>query len=740
MKYLLPTTVSYLCLLFCSGRLLAQPASLHQLKNQLQTLQVRNLSTPDTAYLNTLYKIGYLYADSYPDSAFLILKNSEKYNDAIDYQLGEIDRLSVLGNAYQTKGDFIKALHNYKQAAKLAQSEKLDQSIPAILGNMGLVYLNQGNYPLALENFYKSLEAAETQKNKILVRNNLNNIATVQFYQGKLAESAAAYQKVISISREMLDTTNLILGYNNLGEVSLEQKKLQEALQQLKNAHNLAQLKKAPDLLIVVENSLGDNYYRLDSLEKADQYFRAAIKLSENLSNARAKCKAFIGLAKVQYKQGIYTEGLMNALTALKIADDMGQAQLQRDANEVVAEIYEKLGDGKQALFYYRNYKTFSDSLVNIENERQSANFKADYEFSKKELQFEKESYQQRWIIFSIIAALISLLIIIALILRNRKRLSKNNLELQQKNILIEGQKVKAEETLSILKETQTQLVHAEKMASLGELTAGIAHEIQNPLNFVNNFSEVNSELIDELKSEITKPTIERNATLENELLTDIADNLNKINNHGKRADAIVKGMLQHSRSSTGQKEPTDINALCDEYLRLSYHGLRAKDKSFNATLKTDFDESIGKVNVLAQELGRVILNLLTNAFYAVDEKKKELDAHKSPSKKGASAEEVAYQPTVSISTHNFSDANKNKISIIVSDNGNGIPKEVQEKIFQPFFTTKPTGKGTGLGLSMSYDIITNGHSGTLKVETKPGLAGFHNKGTGTTFTITIPK
>ncbi len=740
MKYLLPAIVTYLCLLFCSGTLLAQPANLQQLKNQLHRLQERKLSTPDTTYLNTLYKLGYLYADSYPDSAFLILQNAEKFNDAINYQLGEIDRLSVLGNAYQTKGDFNKALYNYQLAAKLAQSEKLDKSIPAILGNMGLVYLNQGNYPLALDNFYKSLEAAEKQKNKVLVRNNLNNIATVQFYQGKLAESAAAYQKVISISREMLDTNNLILGYNNLGEVSLEQNKFQEALQQLQNAHSLAKLKKAPDLLLVVENSLGDNYYRLDSLAKAAQYFMAAIKLSENISNARAKCKAFIGLAKVQYKQGIYQEGLTNALTALKIANDMGQAQLQRDANEVVAEFYEKLGDGNQALFYYKNYKTFSDSLVNIENEREAANFKADYEFSKKELQFEKKSYKQRWIIFSIIAALISLLIIIALILRNRKRLSKNNLELQQKNILIEGQKVKAEETLSILKETQTQLVHAEKMASLGELTAGIAHEIQNPLNFVNNFSEVNSELIDELKTEITKPTSERDTTLENELLTDIADNLSKINNHGKRADAIVKGMLQHSRTSSGQKEPTDINALCDEYLRLSYHGLRAKDKSFNATLKTDFDESIGKVNVLAQELGRVILNLFTNAFYAVDEKKKELDARISNSEKGSSTEVVAYQPTVSISTHNFSDANKNKISIIVSDNGNGIPKEVQEKIFQPFFTTKPTGKGTGLGLSMSYDIITNGHSGTLKVETKSGFAGSHNKGTGTTFTITLPK
>lgn len=705
---------------------MAQPANLVQLKVKLQQLEQRNLSTPDTAYLNTLNKLGFLYADSYPDSAFLLLQNAKKYNDAIGYDQGEIDRLGVLGNAYQTKGDFNKALQNYEAAALLAQNKKLKKALPPILGNIGLVYLNQGDYPMALANFYKSLDAAEQQGDKALVRNNLNNIGTIQFYQGKMDEAADAYKKTIDISKEMLDTTNIILGYNNLGEVYLEQNKLQEALQQLQIAQNLAKIKNTPDLLLAVENSLGDNYYRLDSLNNAVEYFTGAIKLAENISNARAKCKALVGLAKVQYKQGFYKEGLANALSGLNIANEMGQAQLQRDANKVVADFYEALNDDRNALTYFKSYKIFSDSLVNIENEIVAANYKAGYEFSKKELQFEKETYKQRWIIFSIIAALLSLLIIIAIILRNRKRLSKTNLELQQKNKLIEGQKIAAEETLVQLKETQTQLVHAEKMASLGELTAGVAHEIQNPLNFVNNFSEVNTELITELKNEILKPKNERNEELENELLTDIADNLSKINNHGKRADAIVKGMLQHSRSSTGQKEPTDINALCDEYLRLSYHGLRAKDKSFNATLKTDFDESIGKVNVLSQELGRVILNLLTNAFYTVDEKKKSGVPN--------------YEPTVSISTHNLTGEEQNKISIIVKDNGNGMPEEVLERIFQPFFTTKPTGKGTGLGLSMSYDIITKGHSGTLKVETKVENPGVATNNGGTSFIITIPK
>jgi signal transduction histidine kinase len=275
--------------------------------------------------------------------------------------------------------------------------------------------------------------------------------------------------------------------------------------------------------------------------------------------------------------------------------------------------------------------------------------------------------------------------------------------ELNEKNEVLSATNSTLNDTLDELKKTHAQLVQSEKMASLGELTAGIAHEIQNPLNFVNNFSEVSIELIDEVLEERAKSAGERDETLEAELLGDISKNLEKIAHHGKRADGIVKGMLMHSRTSSGVKEPTDINALCDEYLRLSYHGLRAKDKSFNATINTDFDPTIGTVSAISQDLGRVILNLLTNAFYAVSEKKQQ-----NPS---------GYEPTVSVSTKK----RDGKIEISVADNGNGIPKKVIDKIFQPFFTTKPTGQGTGLGLSLSYDIITQGHGGELKVDTKEG-------------------
>ncbi|WP_255154621.1 sensor histidine kinase [Ferruginibacter sp. HRS2-29] len=318
--------------------------------------------------------------------------------------------------------------------------------------------------------------------------------------------------------------------------------------------------------------------------------------------------------------------------------------------------------------------------------------------------------------------------------------------QVQERTAEITRQKEELEQTIHELQSTQEQLVQSEKMASLGELTAGIAHEIQNPLNFVNNFSEVSNELIAEMVEELNKGDFEEAKAI----AADIRQNLEKINHHGKRADAIVKGMLQHSRSSDGKKEPTDINALCDEYLRLSYHGLRAKDKSFNATLKTDFDPTIGLVSIVPQDVGRVVMNLLTNAFYAVNERKANPGGLVSTS--GSSFESNApglaenpggfnstsgrldlYEPTVTVKTCLVPPSGGGGgVLITVSDNGGGIPADIKEKIFQPFFTTKPTGKGTGLGLSLSYDIIVKGHGGKMSVETE------ENK--GTTFIISLPK
>ncbi len=270
--------------------------------------------------------------------------------------------------------------------------------------------------------------------------------------------------------------------------------------------------------------------------------------------------------------------------------------------------------------------------------------------------------------------------------------------ERQKAQVIELAQAKEIEKAYSELKSTQAQLIQSEKMASLGELTAGIAHEIQNPLNFVNNFSDINRELLVEMKEELDQGNIPGAKGIADDVIV----NEDKINHHGKKADSIVKSMLQHSRTSSNQKELYDINALADEYLRLSYHGLRAKDKTFNASMRTDFDESIGKINIIPQDIGRVLLNLYNNAFYAVGEKQKQ--------------NIQGYEPTLSVSTRKTN----GKVEIRIKDNGNGIPPNVLDKIFQPFFTTKPTGQGTGLGLSLSYDVIKV-HEGEIKVETREG-------------------
>ncbi len=359
---------------------------------------------------------------------------------------------------------------------------------------------------------------------------------------------------------------------------------------------------------------------------------------------------------------------------------------------KLLAELYEKTGNKLKAKDTYKAFISLQDSILADQNKYRTISFETEQQMNEKELSIAKLESQNKISSLSrnFSIGIATLLLLIVAGVYNRFRTKK------RANLILE-------ETLSNLKSTQSQLIQSEKMASLGELTAGIAHEIQNPLNFVNNFSEVNKELLVEMKDEMNKGNLAEAIALAN----DVMGNEEKINHHGKRADAIVKGMLQHSRTSTGQKEPTDINALADEYLRLAYHGLRAKDKTFNATMKTDFDGSIGKINVIAQDMGRVMLNLITNAFYACTDRNRMINAEKIEQK---------YEPTVTIITRK----QNGKVEISVKDNGNGIPQKVLDKIFQPFFTTKPAGQGTGLGLSLAYDIIKT-HGGELTVETKEG-------------------
>jgi len=358
-----------------------------------------------------------------------------------------------------------------------------------------------------------------------------------------------------------------------------------------------------------------------------------------------------------------------------------------------LADIY-KTRNKDSAIKYIELSHVLKDSMLSTKNDREIQNIGFNAQLRQEKQSAEQAKYKSRTQLYATIAGLLALLLITTILWKNYKQ--------QQKA------KLKIEHAYGELKATQAQLVQSEKMASLGELTAGIAHEIQNPLNFVNNFSDVNAELLDELRSELAVGNTQSAV----EIANNIKQNEEKINHHGKRADTIVKGMLQHSRTSGGQKELTDINALCGEYLRLAYHGLRAKDKSFNVTLETNFDSSIGSINVVPQDIGRVLLNLYNNAFYAVIQKKK------GPGEN--------YNPIVSVSTKKVN----GKIEICVKDNGTGIPQKVVDKIFQPFFTTKPAGQGTGLGLSLAYDIV-KAHGGEIKVATR--------EGEGSEFIIILP-
>jgi signal transduction histidine kinase len=451
----------------------------------------------------------------------------------------------------------------------------------------------------------------------------------------------------------------------------------------------------------------GDIRLESGNYEQAKSLFSKGIEnvLKNNLDLEIGLSINYLGLSKVyqhlnrrdsSYYYGIKSLNLLKQIREIQLVKvDLASAyenmyqHFQRFAQPDSAFKYLQLANKERAFFTKKtisNLAEFQQVLL-------------DRQLKLKDLQREEIEKQGRVRMYSLLTALFVFLVFGAVLLYSY-------LQKRKANILLASQKEQIESTLQKLKATQTQLIQSEKLASLGELTAGIAHEIQNPLNFVNNFSELSVELLQELKTERQKAEGKRDVKLEDELLSDLSQNQEKINHHGKRASSIVKGMLEHSRTSTGEKELTDINALADEYLRLAYHGMRAKDHTFNSDFKTDFDKNLPKIMVIPQDFGRVLLNLINNAFYAVQEVEK---------------------PQVIVKT----ERKDNHIILKISDNGTGLAEETKAKIFQPFFTTKPTGQGTGLGLSLAYDIVTKGHGGTVECESV--------EGEGSEFVVKIP-
>jgi len=689
--------------------------TVQSLEAELKQLSSNPDYAKDTVYLNKANELGFLLAETDPDNAFSFLDQQLDRCRKAGYKKGESDALKIYGNALQNKGDFAASISYYQDALSIAKSIPDNTLVPGILNNIGLVNYNLGNYAEALSKFYEAIKGAEDAGNLYVKAAALNNIALIYFEQEKLEEAKIKYRDMLEIYRKLGNEGRMILAYNNIGDVELKQNRPLEALQNLTIGYNSALKLQSPEFIEMTARTLAGIYAALDSTEKAESFFRQSMDIAREKGYGVPYSHSLIGLADLYFRQGKYVEALDFANEGLVEAQRMGQPMQLRNANELLAKIMEKQGDYKSALEKYKQFKQFSDSINNTQGKRLATALESEYEFSKKSMEFEKASIRQQWLIFSGGIGLITFLVILFLVYRNRNNLNKAYNSLMDKNSEIEQKNTVLENTLTQLKSTQLLLIQSEKMASLGELTAGIAHEIQNPLNFVNNFSEISMDLVDEMNQEIEKGDMEEAKFLASEL----KGNLSRISSHGKRAGSIVKGMLEHSRKSEGKKELTDLNQLADECLRLSFHGLRAKDKSFNADFKADLAPDLPQISVVSQDIGRVLLNLINNAFYACTDLSQRPEGQVSDGKS-------EFKPQVKISTRKTA----NEIIISVKDNGPGIPEAIREKIFQPFFTTKPSGKGTGLGLSLSYDII-KAHEGDLKVESIVGQ--------GTTFFIHLP-
>jgi signal transduction histidine kinase len=442
----------------------------------------------------------------------------------------------------------------------------------------------------------------------------------------------------------------------------------------------------------------GEIYYKKGNNDSAMYYFRRSIIALGNNPNGQT----YIGIARIMRDKNQIDSAKVYAKGALKIFQKNNYNYFIIDCAQLLFDMY-KDTDAIEAQKYRLIVLETKDKLYDQDKAKQVEKLAFEELEREMEIQMRLKDIKNRNRFYALLGILGGILLLSFILYRNNRQKQKAN------KIL--------ENTLTDLKTTQAQLIQSEKLASLGELTAGIAHEIQNPLNFVNNFAEVSAEMLDELKEGLTKGETNEAQAIADDLKT----NLEKINHHGQRASSIVKGMLEHSRGRDAiNRVSTDLNALADEYLRLAYHGLRVKDSSFNATIETHFDPDLPKIEVIPQDIGRVLLNLINNAFYAVAERSRSTVAEK------AKQSIEGYNPTVAVSSKKL----EKGIEISVQDNGNGIPDAIKDKIFQPFFTTKPTGQGTGLGLSLAYDIITKGHGGSIEVKS--------TEGSGTIFTLRL--
>lgn len=634
--------ISILFLLF-AGSVFSQSLPRYRIDSVLKIL---NETVEDTTLVRQYIRLSTNYVTIKPDSSLHYGDKALKLSEKLQYNWGRAYAYRNMSSAFKVMGDYPKAWDFLQKAKRVYQEMKDDGGTAFIeFAEASLTYA-QGDYEEALKKFSIRKQGYESNQ---------------KLHKGSL--------------------------YDFLGRIYTQLGKPDSGLYYIRLSHQ--EYTKRNENNINWYLPMGDAFLKKMDLDSAMYYYRIGFAEYSDRQNNIDFINTSLGISKVFSLLDNTDSATWYAKAALERSREEEFKEYTISASNVLASIYENVNPS-EAIRYYKLSSLMNDSIHGRQKLRQVQNLKYQEELrirEAEEKEKENKTKRQRYLLIAGLAAFAAITLIV--VRNNRQKQKAHN---------------RIKKAYSDLRETQQQLIQREKMASLGELTAGIAHEIQNPMNFVNNFSEVNTELIDEMKEELIAGKTEDAINLAN----DIKANNEKIAFHGKRADSIVKGMLQHSRSGSNQKEPADINNLLDECMRLSFHGMRAKDKSFNAKMETSFDSSIGPINIVSQEIGRVFLNLFTNAFYSVMQKKKDA----LPDSSGES-----YSPVV------FASAQKegNRVKIIVRDNGKGIPQRVIDKIFQPFFTTKPTGEGTGLGLSMSYDIITKGHSGELKVDTREG-------------------
>jgi two-component system, NtrC family, sensor kinase len=611
-----------------------------------------------------------------------------------------LDSLSMYYFFYSDRQD--SAFYYINKSINNAFTLKDKRFLILAYARLGFYYLNTAQINAGLTICFKGIQLAEQYNINDYTATLYYDISFLYYSLGDSALSMENAQKSVQAFGDNKDPFYDIPlhVYGHISNIYADGHRIDSALYYL-NLTSVAE-KSSKELAAEVISEYYWIYYYLDlgDFHKTDSVI--ALGIASCIKYHHSLLKGFYEFRAASYfSQGRYLETIASA----KLGMDMRDQQDRADLLDFLQASYYKTGKIDSAYHYLNISDSIRGIVKNQSNINETQQLQFESQLNKKEasanLVLQNEKNRNRIIRYIFIMAVVFFLLFGIVQWRN-------NRQKRRANGLLFQEKQKVESTLSELRSTQRLLVQSEKMASLGELTAGIAHEIQNPLNFVNNFSELSTELLDEMNDRLNSGDIEEAKAISK----DIRQNLEKINHHGKRADAIVKGMLQHSRTESGKTEPTDINALCAEYLHLSYHGLRAKDQSLNATLKTDFDESIQKINIIAPEIGRVLLNLFNNALYAVNEKLKRAGG--------------SYEPVVSVRTKKTG----NNVFIVVTDNGSGIEQKVIEKIFQPFFTTKPPGEGTGLGLSISYDVI-KAHGGVISANSTAGE--------GSEFVIQLP-